>query len=155
MWTLAGIFVPEPAYRAGLILLGLAPCTAMVLFWIYFARGNLVMGLVITAINAISTLLLYGPIGSFLLGVGGVPVPFMLILLSSLLFVGLLLLVGQLANRYLTQMKGADWFEKRFLGKMENISAIALLATMVIMFSSQGQVVLTQPLLILRLMCPT
>ena len=80
MWLLARVFIPEPEYRAGLILLGLAPCTAMVLFWIYFAKGNLVQGVIITAINAISTLILYSPMGTFYLGVGGVPVPFMLIL---------------------------------------------------------------------------
>jgi arsenite transporter len=154
MWLLSGIFVPEPEYRAGLILLGLAPCTAMVLFWIYFARGNLVQGVIITAINAASTLILYSPLGSFYLGVSGVPVPFMLILLSSLLFVGLPLLVGQLARRYLSKLKGSEWFEKKFLGTMGHISAAALLATMVIMFSSQGQVILAKPLLILRLMVP-
>ncbi|MHB9033318.1 MAG: ACR3 family arsenite efflux transporter [Anaerolineae bacterium] len=154
MWGLANLFVPEAQYRAGLILLGLAPCTAMVLFWIYFARGNLVLGVIITAINALTTLALYSPLGSFLLGVSGVPVPFMLILLSSLLFVGLPLLVGQLARRYLQRRKGAEWFEQRFLKVMGDISALALLATMVIMFSSQGQVILAQPLLILRLIVP-
>jgi ACR3 family arsenite transporter len=154
MWLLARIFVPEPEYRAGLILLGLAPCTAMVLFWIYFARGNLVQGVMVTAINAVSTLILYSPVGTFYLGVGGVPVPFMLILLSSVLFVGVPLLAGQLARRWLTQLRGQAWFEDRFLETMGNISAMALLATMVIMFSLQGQVILEKPLLILRLMVP-
>lgn len=154
MWLLARIFIPEPEYRAGLILLGLAPCTAMVLFWIYFARGNLVQGIMVTAINAVSTLILYSPTGTFYLGVGGVPVPFVLILLSSVLFVGLPLLAGQLSRRWLTQAKGVEWFEKRFLEVMGNISAVALLATMVIMFSLQGQVILQKPLLVLRLMVP-
>jgi ACR3 family arsenite transporter len=154
MWLLARIFVPEPEYRAGLILLGLAPCTAMVLFWIYFARGNLVQGVMVTAINAVSTLILYSPLGTFYLGVGGVPVPFMLILLSSVLFVGVPLLAGQLARRWLTQTKGQAWFEGRFLETMGNISAVALLVTMVIMFSLQGQVIIDKPLLILRLMVP-
>ncbi|OGO05596.1 MAG: arsenical-resistance protein [Chloroflexi bacterium RBG_13_56_8] len=154
MWLLARIFVPEAEYRAGLILLGLAPCPAMVLFWIYFARGNLVQGIVVTAINAVSTLILYSPTGTFYLGVGGVPVPFMLILLSSVLFVGLPLLAGQLSRRWLTRTKGQMWFESRFLEVMGNISAIALLATMVIMFSLQGQVIVENPLLVLRLMIP-
>jgi len=154
MWFLARAFVPEPEYRAGLILLGLVPCTAMVLFWIYFAKGNLVQGVIITAINAITTLVLYSPMGTFYLGVGGVPVPFMLILLSALLFVGLPLLVGQASRRWLVARKGNAWFEGRFLGVMGDISAAALLATMVIMFSSQGQVILGNPLLVLRLMVP-
>jgi len=154
MWLLARIFIPEPQYRAGLILLGLAPCTAMVLFWIYFAKGNLVQGVMVTAINAISTLVLYSPMGTFYLGVGGVPVPFMLVLLSSLLFVGLPLLAGQLAQRWLTRTRGEEWFEGRFLEVMGNISAVALLSTMVIMFSLQGQVILSNPLVVLRLMVP-
>lgn len=154
MWLLARIFVPEPEYRAGLILLGLAPCTAMVLFWIYFARGNLVQGVVVTAINAITTLVLYSPTGTFYLGAGGVPVPFILILLSSILFVGLPLLAGQLARRWLSRTRGEEWFEERFLGIASNVSAVALLATMLIMFSLQGQVILENPLLALRLMVP-
>lgn len=154
MWVLARIFVPEPEYRAGLILLGLAPCTAMVLFWIYFARGNLVQGVVVTAINAMTTLILYSPTGTFYLGIGGVPVPFMLVLLSSVLFVGLPLLAGQLARRRLTRKRGREWFEERFLAIMSNISALALLGTMLIMFSLQGEVILGNPLLVLRLMVP-
>jgi len=154
MWLLARIFVPEPEYRAGLILLGLAPCTAMVLFWIYFARGNLVQGVVVTAINAITTLILYSPTGTFYLGAGGVPVPFILILLSSIFFVGLPLLAGQLARRWLSRTRGEEWFEERFLRIMGNVSAVALLATMLIMFSLQGQVILENPLLALRLMVP-
>jgi arsenite transporter len=81
-------------------------------------------------------------------------VPFVLILLSSVLFVGLPLLVGQLSRRWLVRARGEEWFEKRFLGVMGNVSAIALLTTMVIMFSLQGQVILSKPLLVLRLMVP-
>jgi ACR3 family arsenite transporter len=154
MWLLARLFVPELEYRSGLILLGLAPCTAMVLFWIYFAKGNLVQGVMVTAINALTTLILYSPMGTFYLGVSGMPVPFMLILLSALLFVGLPLLVGQLAQRWLIRAKGVAWFEGRFLAVIGDISAVALLGTMVVMFSSQGQVILGNPLLILRLMVP-
>lgn len=154
MWLLARIFMPDAGFRAGLILLGLAPCTAMVLFWIYFARGNLAQGVMVTAINVITTLVLYSPMGTFYLGVGGVPVPFMLILLSSVLFVGLPLLIGQLSRRWLTRVKGEAWFEKRFLETLGHISAVALLATMVVMFSLQGQAILSNPGLVLRLMVP-
>ena len=154
MWLLATVFVPEPGYRAGIILLGLAPCTAMVLFWISFARGNLVQGVMVTAINAVSTLFLYGILGSFYLGIGGVPVPFLLILFSSILFVGLPLVIGQFARRSLTRMKGEAWFEGRFLKVMGDVSALALLTTMLIMFSSQGSAILRNPLLVLRLMVP-
>ena len=126
----------------------------MVLFWIYVARGNLVQGVVVIAINAVPTLILYSPTASFYLGVGDVQVPFKLILLSAILFVGLPLIVGQLARRWLTVGRGEEWFERRFLAAMSNISAAALLATMVLMFSLQGQVILQNPLLVLRLMVP-
>lgn len=154
MWVLARIFMPDAGFRAGLILLGLAPCTAMVLFWIYLAKGNLAQGVMVTAINVITTLVLYSPMGTFYLGVGGVPVPFKLILLSSTLFVGLPLLVGQLSRRWLIRAKGNAWFEERFLGTLGHVSAVALLATMVVMFSLQGQAILSNPGLALRLMVP-
>nr|MBC7245560.1 arsenic resistance protein [Chloroflexota bacterium] len=99
MVLLARLFLHNPDFRAGTILLGLAPCTGMVLFWIAFAQGNVVQGIEITAINAVSTLLLYAPLATFYLGVGGVPVPFSLVTLSVLLFVGLPLAVGQGSRR--------------------------------------------------------
>ena len=79
MVLLATLFLRNPDFRAGAILLGISPCTGMVLFWIAFARGNVTQGVVITAINAVSTLLLYAPFTAFYLGVGGVPVPFSLV----------------------------------------------------------------------------
>lgn len=94
MVLLATLFLRNQDFRAGAILLGISPCTGMVLFWIAFARGNVTQGVVITAINAVSTLLLYAPVASFYLGVGGVPVPFSSVALSVFLFVGLPLIVG-------------------------------------------------------------
>jgi len=81
-------------------------------------------------------------------------VPFKLILLSAVLFVGLPLLAGQLSRRWLTQRKGEEWFDEGFLETMSNVSALALLGTMVIMFSLQGQVIVDNPVLVLRLMVP-
>ena len=104
MVLLATLFLDNPDFRAGTILLGISPCTGMVLFWIAFARGNVTQGVVITAINAITTLLLYAPLATFYLGVGGVPVPFLLVGLSVLLFVGLPLIVGQISRMNLTAM---------------------------------------------------
>lgn len=83
MVLLAGLFLRNPDFRAGTILLGISPCTGMVLFWIALARGNVTHGVVITAINAVSTLLLYAPCAALYLGVGGVPVRFSLVLLSA------------------------------------------------------------------------
>lgn len=98
MVLLARLFLRNPDFRAGAILLGISPCTGMVLFWIAFARGNVAQGIVIAAVDAVSTLLLYAPFASFYLGVGGVPVPFSLVSLSVLLFVGLPLMLVRSLN---------------------------------------------------------
>lgn len=145
MVLLATLFLDDPDFRAGAILLGISPCTGMVLFWITFARGNVTQGVVITAINAITTLLLYAPLATFYLGVGGVPVPFTLVGLSVLLFVGLPLIAGQISRRVLIPRKGDEWFNNRFLAKMNTLAAAALLGMLVLLFSSEGQLILDKP----------
>lgn len=155
MVLVAMLFLPhDPGYRAGIILLGLSPCTGMVLFWIAFARGNVTQGVVITAINAVSTLILYSPFAAFYLGVGGVPVPFSLVLLSVILFIAIPLAAGQISRRVLVANKGEVWFKDRFLPVMNNIAAVALLAMLVLMFSFEGQVILERPLDVVRIAIP-
>lgn len=154
MVLLATLFLRNPDFRAGTILLGISPCTGMVLFWIAFARGNVTQGVVITAVNAVSTLLLYAPFTSFYLGVGGVPVPFSLVTLSVLLFVGLPLIVGQASKRLLTLHKGEHWFTNRFLPVMNTLSAAALLGMLVLLFSSEGQMILEYPLIVALIAIP-
>ncbi len=127
MVFLAWLFLDNPDFRAGTILLGISPCTGMVLFWIALARGNVIQGVVITAINAVSTLLLYAPFAAFYLGVGGVPVPFSLVAVSVLLFVGLLLIAGQVSKRLLIRHKGEQWFANRYLPLMSDLATGALL----------------------------
>ncbi|MFB0546366.1 MAG: ACR3 family arsenite efflux transporter [Anaerolineae bacterium] len=144
----------NPDYRAGIILLGLSPCTGMVLFWIAFARGNVTQGVVITAINALSTLILYSPFAAFYLGIGGVPVPFSLVLLSVILFIAIPLAAGQISRRALIKRKGETWFSDRFLPVMNNIAAVALLGMLVVMFSFEGQVILERPLDVVRIAIP-
>ncbi|MGQ9596908.1 MAG: arsenic resistance protein [Thermoproteota archaeon] len=134
--------------------MGISPCTGMVLFWIAFARGNVTQGIVITAVNAVSTLLLYAPLTSFYLGVGGVPVPFSLVALSVLLFVGLPLIVGQVSKRLLTSHKGEHWFTDRFLPVMNTLAAAALLGMPVLSFSSEGQMILEYPLMVALIAIP-
>lgn len=90
-------------------------------------RGNVTQGVVITAINAVSTLLLYAPFTAFYLGVGGVPVPFSLVVLSVLLFVGLPLIVGQVSRRFLISLRGEAWFTGRYLPVMNTAATAALL----------------------------
>ncbi len=154
MVFLATLFLRNPDFRAGTILLGISPCTGMVLFWIAFARGNVTQGVIITAVNAVSTLLLYAPFASFYLGVGGVPVPFSLVALSVLLFVGLPLIVGQVSKRLLTSRKGEHWFTERFLPVMNTIATTALLGMLVLLFSSEGQMILEYPLVVALIAVP-
>jgi len=155
MVLVAMLFLPhDPGYRAGIILLGLSPCTGMVLFWIAFARGNVTQGVVITAINAISTLILYSPFATLYLGVGGVPVPFSLVLLSVILFIAIPLAAGQISRRVLIANKGEAWFKDRFLSVMNSIAAVALLTMLVVMFSFEGQVILERPLDVVRIAIP-
>jgi len=155
MVLVAMLFLPHnPDYRAGIILLGLSPCTGMVLFWIAFGRGNVTQGVVITAINAVSTLILYSPFAAFYLGVGGVPVPFSLVLLSVILFIGIPLAAGQISRRVLIRRKGEAWFSDRFLPAMNNVAAAALLSMLIVMFSFEGQVILERPLDVVRIAIP-
>lgn len=154
MVLLATLFLQNPDFRAGTILLGISPCTGMVLFWIAFARGNVTQGVVITAVNAVSTLLLYAPFASFYLGVGGVSVPFSLVALSVLLFVGLPLIVGQVSRRLLISRQGEDWFTDRFLPVMNTIATAALLGMLVLLFSSEGQMILEHPLVVALVAVP-
>ncbi|MGQ9493475.1 MAG: ACR3 family arsenite efflux transporter [Anaerolineae bacterium] len=154
MVLLATLVLRNPEFRAGAILLGISPCTGMVLFWIAFARGNVAQGIVITAVNAVSTLLLYAPFTSFYLGIGGVPVPFSLVALSVLLFVGLPFIVGQVSKRLLTSYKGEHWFTNRFLPVMNMLSEAALLGMLVLLFSSEGQMILKYPLIVALITIP-
>jgi len=154
MVLLAKLFLRDPGFRAGAILLGISPCTGMVLFWIAFARGNVTQGIVVTAINAVSTLLLYAPLASFYLGVGGVPVPFSLVVLSVLLFVGLPLVAGQVSRRLLTVRKGETWFTDRHLPVMNTLATASLLGMLVLLFSSEGQMILEYPLAVAVIVVP-
>jgi ACR3 family arsenite transporter len=103
------------SYLAGCILLGIAPCTAMVLVWGYLARGNDGHTLVMVAINSLSMLVLYGPLGGFLLGVGRLPVPWQALALSIAIYVALPLAAGYLSRRWIIAAKGREWFQVKFL----------------------------------------
>jgi len=137
-----------PEYAAGAILLGIAPCTGMVLFWILLAEGDVAKGVVITAINALSTLILYTPLATFYLGIGGIPVPIAPVVESVILFVGLPLALGQISRKFLIEKKGERWFKDKFRHIIGNIAAMALLITIVILFSLKGEVIANQPILV-------
>jgi ACR3 family arsenite transporter len=142
------------SYFAGCILLGIAPCTAMVLVWGYLAKGNDGLTLIMVAINSLSMLLLYGILGGFLLGVGRLPVPWQALLLSIAIYVALPLVTGYLSRRWIIQAKGEAWFTEKFLHVLTPITIIALLTTLVLLFSFKGETILTNPLTILWIAIP-
>ncbi len=142
------------SYLAGCILLGIAPCTAMVLVWGYLAKGNDGHTLVMVAINSLAMLLLYGPLGGFLLGIGKLPVPWQAMLLSISIYVALPLLAGYLSRKLIIAIKGEEWFKKKFLHLLTPVTIIALLATLVLLFSFKGEVIMSNPMTILWIAIP-
>lgn len=142
------------SYLAGTILLGIAPCTAMVLVWGFLAKGNDGLTLIMVAINSLTMLLLYGLLGGFLLGVGRLPVPWQALLLSIAIYVALPLVAGYLSRRWLIAAKGEAWFKERFLHVLTPVTIIALLTTLVLLFSFKGEVILGNPLTIVWIAVP-
>jgi len=142
------------SYLAGCILLGIAPCTAMVLVWGYLARGNDGLTLVMVALNSITMLLLYGILGGFLLGVGRLPVPWQALLLSIGVYVALPLIAGYISRKLIIKVKGEKWFREKFLHILTPITIVALLATLILLFSFKGEVILSNPLTIFWIAVP-
>ncbi len=135
-------------YSAGMILLGVAPCTAMVLVWSYLSKGNMGHTLVMVAINSLTMLFLYAPLGGFLLGVASMPVPWATIAFSVGIYVGVPLVLGFFSRREILKRKDIKWFEEYFAPSLKYISIIALLITLIVLFSLQGEVIVEQPLVI-------
>lgn len=142
------------SFLAGCILLGIAPCTAMVLVWSYLAKGNDGHTLVMVAVNSLIMLLLFGPLGGFLLGVGRLPVPWQALVLSIGIYVALPLITGYFSRLLIIKTKGEDWFKQKFLHLLTPVSITALLVTLVLLFSFKGDIILTKPLIILWIAIP-
>lgn len=142
------------SYISGAILLGIAPCTAMVLMWSYLAKGNDGLTLVMVAINSLTMLVLYAPLGGFLLGVNAMPIPWQTILLSVTIYVALPLIAGYFSRRWIIKCKGQEWFQAKFLHWLTPISIVALLATLVLLFSFKGKLILEYPLMIIWIAIP-
>lgn len=142
------------SYFAGCILLGIAPCTAMVLVWGYLARGNDGLTLVMVAINSLTMLVLYGVLGGFLLGVGKLPIPWQALLLSVAIYVALPLVAGYFSRKWIIKHKGEAWFRDTFLQVLTPVTISALLLTLVLLFSFKGQTILANPLTILWISIP-
>jgi len=135
-------------YRAGTILLGVAPCTAMVLVWSYLAKGNMGNTLVMTAINSLSMVVLYAPLAVLLLGISGISVPWDTIALSVAIYIVTPLIAGYLTRRWTIQKKGLEWFERKMEPSLGKVSVIALLITLVVLFTYQGHIIIELPAII-------
>ena len=135
-------------YYAGMILLGVAPCTAMVLVWSYLSKGNMGHTLVMVAINSLTMLFLYAPLGGILLGMASIPVSWTTIAFSVGVYVGVPLVLGFFSRREILKRKDIKWFEEYFAPRLKYLSIIALLITLVVLFSLQGEVIVEQPLVI-------
>jgi ACR3 family arsenite transporter len=132
-------------YRAGLILLGVAPCTAMVLMWSYLARGNMGHTLVMTAINSLTTVILYAPLSMFLLGISGIKVPWETIALSVGIYICTPLVAGYLTRSQVIKRKGMEWFKTKLVPPLGKLSIVALLITLIVLFIFQGYLIIELP----------
>lgn len=152
----AAYLTPELAkeYIAGAILLGAAPCTAMVFVWSYLTDGDPGYTLVQVAINDLVLLVAFIPIVKFLLGVTNIEIPFDALFSSVMIFVVIPLAAGFISNRVLVKSKGEKWFTTVFLPKLRPVSIIALLSTLVLLFAFQGEKIIASPFNILLIAIP-
>ena len=142
------------SYIAGAILLGIAPCTAMVLMWGYLSYSNQGHTLVMVAVNSLAMLFLYAPLGKWLLSANNLTVPWETIVLSVLIYVGLPLLAGVLSRYWIFHNKGRRWFEEKFLHYLSPVAIAALLLTLVLLFAFKGELIINNPLHILLIAVP-
>jgi Arsenite efflux pump ACR3 and related permeases len=157
---LKGLFGPfiEPGvaseYVAGAILLGAAPCTAMVFVWSYLTDGDPAYTLVQVSINDLIMLVAFAPIVAFLLGLSDVIVPWDTLLLSVGLYIVIPLVAGALSRTWIIRAKGEEWFDDVFLERLGPVTMVGLLLTLVLLFSFQGEVILQNPLHIALIAVP-
>ncbi|MDD3212421.1 MAG: ACR3 family arsenite efflux transporter [Eubacteriales bacterium] len=142
------------SYLAGAVLLGAAPCTAMVFVWSHLTHGNPAYTVVQVATNDLIILVAFTPIVKLLLGISGVTIPWDTLILSVVLFVVIPLVGGVLTRKSVVKRRGLEYFEKGFIPKFGNVTTIGLLLTLVIIFSFQGDVILNNPLHIVLIAVP-
>lgn len=147
---------PEDAeqYIAGAILLGAAPCTAMVFVWSYLTKGDANYTLVQVSVNDLILLIAFIPIVRFLLGITTIQIPYEVLVSSVIIFVVIPLTAGYLSNRYLLKTKGKEWFANVFMARLKPISIIALLTTLILLFAFQGDKIVNNPFHILLIAIP-
>ncbi len=151
-----GFITPDLAtdYLAGAVLLGAAPCTAMVFVWSHLTKGNPAYTVVQVATNDLIILIAFTPIVAFLLGVGGVSVPWETLILSVGLFVVIPLVGGVLTRIFITKNRGKEYFETKFIPKFSNVTIIGLLLTLTLIFSFQAKVIVENPFHIVLIAVP-
>jgi ACR3 family arsenite transporter len=142
------------SYIAGAILLGIAPCTAMVLMWGYLSFSNQGHTLVMVAVNSLAMLFLYAPMGRWLLAANQLSVPWQTIVLSVLIYVGIPLLAGALSRLWILSSLGQEWFEQVFLKYLSPVSVVALLITLIVLFALKGDLIIQNPFHILLIAIP-
>lgn len=141
-------------YLAGAVLLGAAPCTAMVFVWSHLTKGDPAYTLVQVAINDLIILIAFIPIVTFLLGVSGIAIPWNTLMLSVVLFVVIPLILAMLTPKMIIKYKGFEYFENVFLKRFSSTTISGLLLTLIIIFSFQGDVILKNPFIILLIAIP-
>ena len=154
---LYGAFIePELAgdYIAGAILLGAAPCTAMVFVWSYLTNGDPNYTLVQVSVNDLIILVAFVPIVGLLLGLTNIQIPYETLVASIIVFVVIPLLAGYITHKILVRSRGEEWFKNVFLPKLKPVSILALLVTLVLLFAFQGVNILNNPFIILLIAIP-
>lgn len=141
-------------FIAGAIILGAAPCTAMVFVWSYLTKGDANYTLVQVSVNDIILLFAFVPIVRFLLGITDIEIPYDTLISSVVIFVLIPLIAGYLTNKILIKQKGKAWFENTFLSALKPVSIIALLTTLILLFAFQGEVIIDNPFIILLIAIP-
>lgn len=147
---------PEDAsqYIAGAILLGAAPCTAMVFVWSYLTKGDANYTLVQVSVNDLILLIAFIPIVRLLLGITDIEIPYNVLISSVIIFVVIPLIAGYISNKFLISTKGERWFKEVFLYHLKPVSIVALLTTLILLFAFQGDTILKRPFDILLIAIP-
>lgn len=152
----SAFITPEQAgeYIAGAIILGAAPCTAMVFVWSYLTKGDPNYTLVQVSVNDLIILVAFVPIVGILLGITDIEIPYDTLVASIVVFVVVPLSAGIITHKILVKKKGKEWFANTFLPKFKPLSIIALLATLILLFAFQGETIINRPLIILLVAIP-
>lgn len=157
LYVVFGNIIPAATakeYLAGAVLLGTAPCTAMVFVWSNLTKGNPAYTLVQVATNDLIILVAFVPIVAFLLGINDITIPWMTLFLSVVLFVVIPLTAGWFSRKLITKNRGVDYFENTFIKRFSNVTVIGLLLTLIIIFSFQGKIIIDNPINILLIAVP-